>query len=365
MILYAGVVLVCTWLAASMEKKPALLKLFFCILTAALVAGLRAKTVGNDTPGYYLMFESIGERVFVREFAFLLYIKIFMGITGSAQACIFITALITNWLMILGFWKMRKYVSFGKIMFAYMCIPFFLTMSGIRQWLSISIICYGLHFILERKYIKYLFCMVLATLFHYSSVVSFAYLGIAILLNNTGKLNTIKVLKNIGILLASGVAIAAGYMLVNNEYQSYLSSPKLVTNTGLMASYRFLIFILYILILLVEKRKRAIQALPESHDDANRPASPETLITVLAGVGFLLWAVSTYASQFMLNVGRIGWVFLLSEGLLFAWFSKKKTILNQTGKYAMVVMFLYTLYSNIYMDGNMMVPYKFFWMRLF
>ena len=307
-ILYVSVVLVCTWLAMSMEKRPARLKLFFCILIAALIAGLRAKTVGNDTGGYFRMFDSVGTTEFVREPAFLLYIKIFMGITGSAQACIFITALITNWLMIAGFWKMRSYTSFGKMVFAYMCIPFFLTMSGIRQWLSISIVCYGLHFIFERKYVKYLFCMVLATLFHYSSVVSFSYLGIAIFLSNTGKLNTIKVLKNIGVLVICVIAIVGGYMLINNEYQSYLSTPKYASNTGLMAYYRFLIFFVYIAVALVAKRNRINQALTEAEVPANEPISTEKMVGIFAGTGFLIWTLCAYVSQYLSNVGphRLG-----------------------------------------------------------
>ncbi len=362
-ILYVGVVVVCTLLAASMEKRPARLKLFFCILVAALVAGLRAKTVGNDTLGYFRMFDSVGTTEFVREPAFLLYIKIFMGITGSAQACIFITALITNSLMIVGFWKMRRYTSFGKMVFAYMCIPFFLTMSGIRQWLSISIVCYGIHYIFDRKYIKYLFCMVIATLFHYSSIVSFAYLGIAIFLNNTGRLNTIKVLKNIVVLIVCALAIVAGYLLISSEYQAYLSAPKYASNTGLMAYYRFIIFFIYIAVAIVAKRKRANQELAETVTSADEPMPTEKMVGILAGTGFLIWTLCAYVSQYLSNVGRIGWVFLISEGLLYSQFAKKNATLNLIGKYAMIVMFLYTLYSTMYMDGNLMIPYKFFWMN--
>ena len=362
---YTGVVLVCSWLAASMEKKPKKLKLFFCILIAALIAGLRAKTVGNDTAGYFRMFDSYGVSEFVREPAFLLYIKVLMGITGSAQACIFITSFITNGLMIGGLWKMRSYASFGKMMFAYMCIPFFLTMSGVRQWLSISFVCYGLHFIQDRKYVKYLFFMAIATSIHYSSIVSFAYLGIAIVLNNTGKLNTIKVLNNIAILVVCALAIAAGYVLVSSEYSSYIATPKYASNTGLMSLYRFLILALFVAATIVQKRKIQTLLLSGEICSEGLPAAPEKLISVLAITGFSIWSVSAYMSQYLLNVGRIGWVFLLSEGLLYSQFSKSRSILYQIGKYAMVVMFLYTLYATIFMDGNLMVPYKFFWMIRF
>ncbi len=363
--MYVSPVILCTWLASSMQKKPKQLKLFFCILIAALVAGLRANTVGNDTIGYFRMFESYGEWGFIREPAFLLYIKVFMGITHSAQACIFITALITNGLLITGFWKLRRHISFPSMVFAFMCSTFFLTMSGMRQWLSISIVCYGFHYLLDKKYIKYLFIALIATLFHYSSIVSITYLGIAILLSNTGKLTTKIVLRNMAVLLLCGAAMVGGYMMVNREYQGYINIPEFESRTGLLTIFRFMIFAIFLVATMIANRKKRLH--PELVSDSSavlgESADMEKLLTMLAGVGFLLWTLSAFASQFMLNVGRIGWVFLISECLLFSRFMTKRSNMYTVGRYAMIFMFLYILYKTVTVDGNGLLPYTFFWMR--
>lgn len=364
--IYVGVVLACTLLAVSMEKRPGRLKLFFCILVAALVAGLRAKTVGNDTMGYFRMFESYGQWGFIREPAFLLYIKVFMGLTHDAQACIFITSFITNGLIMAGFWKLHDHVSFPSMIFAYMCIPYFLTLSGIRQWLSLSIVCYGFHFLLEKKNLKFLFTVMIAVLFHYSSIVSVTFLGVAILLSNTGKLNTAKVLRNIVVLVVCGATIAAGYVLVNSEYQSYIDVLQSESRTGMMTYFRFLIFGLFVVATVLANRKKRNQMSLEDGIEAEEGGGDggmDKLITMLTAVGYMLWMTSAFASQFLLNLGRTGWAFLISEGLMFSRFSQTRSNLHKIGKYAMIFIFLYTLYTTITMDGNMVVPYRFYWMR--
>jgi hypothetical protein len=366
--IFVSPVVLNTWLAFSMQKNPKRMKLLICILAAALVAGLRANTVGNDTIGYFRMFESYGEWGYIREPAFLLYIKVFMGITHSAQACIFITAFITNGLILTGFWKLHEQVSFPSMMFAYMCSTFFLTMSGMRQWLSLSIICYGFHYLLEKKYIKYLIVVLIAMMFHYSTIVAITYLGIAILLSNTGKLNAVKLIRNMAVLFVCGGAMAAGYMLISREYQGYVSIPEYESRAGLLTIFRFLIFALFVAAsLLTSKKRRGLPAFMEESaiDEPSGAEGMDKLLTMLAAVGFLIWMLSAYASQFMLNVGRIGWVFLISEGLLFSRFTKGRSNLFSVGKYAMIFMFLYILYKTITVDGNGLLPYSFFWMRLF
>jgi hypothetical protein len=67
----------------------------------------------------------------------------------------------------------KKSIALGFLV--YYVVYFFWSMNIIRQMIAIAIILYGTRFLEKHKYIKFLLFVLLATSFHYSSVVSLLF----------------------------------------------------------------------------------------------------------------------------------------------------------------------------------------------
>jgi hypothetical protein len=74
---------------------------------------------------------------------------------------------------ILLFSTFKKYSSnYALSIITYMAFGFYGSLSVIRQALAIAICVYGFRIVVDRQFIKYLFCIILACLFHPSAFVS-------------------------------------------------------------------------------------------------------------------------------------------------------------------------------------------------
>lgn len=91
---------------------------------------------------------------------------------GGVQTLFFIIALVTQILLYL---NLRKYSS--RILLSYLiyyCFFFFVfDLSGIRQGLAIQLFFYSIRFIINRSFLKFLICIIFATLFHWSAAILF------------------------------------------------------------------------------------------------------------------------------------------------------------------------------------------------
>ena len=62
-------------------------------------------------------------------------------------------------------------VPFESLVF-FITMFYFGSLSTVRQWLGIAIIFYGFRYVVQRKFIKYLLCVIVATLCHTSAIIS-------------------------------------------------------------------------------------------------------------------------------------------------------------------------------------------------
>ena len=153
---------------------------FFLFLIFWLVAGLRYET-GVDWPGYTQFFnhsESV-KKVLTNatttyfetqfEFGYVLLNSIIKTFTDNVQWLFLIIALITNLML---FSSIKKYSNhiFISLLIYYCTTYFILDMSGIRQCISLNIFLLSLSYIIEENFKKYILSILIASLFHNTSL---------------------------------------------------------------------------------------------------------------------------------------------------------------------------------------------------
>lgn len=153
-------------------NKPSLFITLIITAILVLVSGLRNNNIG-DTAAYYYLYKMVGSGQVLRgsyEAGFILFLSLLQRISANPQFMIFITALITNYLNI---WMLRKYNNLFELQtFMYITSGYYVaTMNGIRQALVASVLYASTKFIIEGKFLRYLFITVVMYTFHASALI--------------------------------------------------------------------------------------------------------------------------------------------------------------------------------------------------
>lgn len=153
--------------------------LFFALAPLLFLVCFRGEGVGSDTPQYYSYFENIkalvgddgmGAIVMTRlEPGFVYFIKVISLYFDTPQSLFIISAL----LFYIPFYriiaKYSRYPWLSVIMF--FSLNYNATMNVIRQYVAIGIIIIAFGFILKKQKTKFVLSVLLATMFHYTSIV--------------------------------------------------------------------------------------------------------------------------------------------------------------------------------------------------
>ena len=165
-------------------KSKSKYKTRFWLLMTILIAsapGFFRYMVGLDYETYYL----VGERIISTNtleyalscwgrlepsFGLLVY---YLGKVGaSANVAIGLYAILTQFFMVVGIWKYRRDVNSTVAFFVYMSTFYFRTYNMFRQALAMSIILYGIHYLRDKKYLKFIICVIGATFIHRAAIIS-------------------------------------------------------------------------------------------------------------------------------------------------------------------------------------------------
>ena len=84
-------------------------------------------------------------------------------------------------------------------------------------------------------------------------------------------------------------------------------------------------------------------------------------VLLVSFIGFFLWTSIAWFGQYYLNIARIGWVFLLCQGLLYSNYFRKKTQLARLTNFAILIILLYSFFSLLSSAESQ--PYIPFWME--
>ncbi|WP_394186443.1 EpsG family protein [Metabacillus halosaccharovorans] len=152
--------------------KPNKFTLFIVCICLVIVAGLR-NTIGDT----YFYMQTYATQDFTWEYilenkdpgfgVLQMYLK---RISNDPQILIFLTALVTNILIVITLYKYTKMIEISLYVFITSGM-FIVSMNGIRQFLAASIIFWATKYLLTGKFKQYFFIVLFASTFHESALI--------------------------------------------------------------------------------------------------------------------------------------------------------------------------------------------------
>lgn len=226
------------------------------VLIISFIAGIRYG-VGTDFFEYVKWFNVYSRRsinLFDRNFGFDIMIRIIQIFTDNPQWLFFISALVINHLVMIFIKRNTSLFDLGFYLFITLYL-FYSSLNITRQWIAIAIFLYALNFAFEKKLLKFLFVMVIATSFHTSAILMLPLYFILQLEVN---------LKNMFVVFISTLIIGLNFestlsyiakmlpMLNVNNYIRFFNSIFATSGGGGWA-YTFLLFSVFIFMIVSKK----------------------------------------------------------------------------------------------------------------
>lgn len=161
-----------------------LLVLFLLISFASLRFG-----VGTDYYNYYNMYNRVNMQPFslknvfqgrtnFREPAFYILNFLLKKVIGYEYAIFWLCAILTYVLIYMGMKKGSKHTAYSLLCF--ILLGFYTSsFNGMRQWVAVAIVFYGITFLLNQSWHKFIFVVLLASMFHYSALLMFPFILLA------------------------------------------------------------------------------------------------------------------------------------------------------------------------------------------
>lgn len=245
-------------LISTKRTKGAKIYLKITFFMFGILLMFRAINVGNDTDQYTYIFNNISQASNIQsyitnsrfEIGYIYLNKLLSLISDNPQIIFIITGAFTA-------------LSFGRFIYKYSELPwmstfmfltlqfFDLSMSGVRQIVSITILLFSYDFIVKRKFIKFLLLVLLASTIHTSAILFLIIYPLTSKLKGK-KFYIVSTITCIGIFLGFQYIIPfIGKMFpqyikyLTNDASSYSTSPKLAI---------FLMLALWLIMFIIAKK---------------------------------------------------------------------------------------------------------------
>jgi hypothetical protein len=340
-VLFGGVLLVAKSAELTNDRKLA----YGVIAILSLVAGLRAETVGIDTAGYLNAIEHIIagrlEYAYGMEWSFRFICYAISFVIKEPQIFMIIFALVTNTLIVTRLWELKNHISFTWAIFAYYSMFYMMSMNVSRQFIAIAIVFYCSKYLLAGKNIKFVFGVVIASLFHQTALISILLIWFNVV--NWNNMNRAQRRFFVFVTVLSPISIIYVQKILL-QYSGYLKTREI--------SIGFMIIVKMIILLLTVLTLNQTENICEDNTKLIR-FSRVTLIC-----GLLLTSLG-YIFRF---ADRIGLYFYVFESIYVGnIFKQINTRNNFIIKMMITILFAYLFVSNTLGNGQGQNPYLFFW----
>lgn len=350
-IVYISLLLVSFFFARRAEIKEDKKYVIYIITIFALIAGLRKFTVGIDTKGYMDAIDNIIvgnlRLAYGLEWSFRYICYGISYLIKDSQWFLMIFAFVSNAFIILRIWDFREYASFSVSVIAYYIMFYMMSLNLMRQFVAIAIIFYATRYLEKGQHIKYVCYILVATLFHRSSLIAVLF----VLFNITAwKFLTKKQKVFLGAVICCSPVLGIYIYKSMNQYLSYFEESDF--NIGAMIIIKCLL--LMASYVMVDKASRV----PLSKDSLVRRGYIQRTSATSYALGLLLTGTE-YIWKFVSRIGLYFYVFeTVYVGIVF---KQKNTRNNIIFKLLFIMILAYQFMINMIGNGQGQHPYLFFW----
>lgn len=325
---------------SSNKKRLKYILVFMATLQLILLLSLRHFSIGSDVPGYMLFFkkDSMGFN-YVFDHRFELGYKVLNNIisifTNNDQLFLTVIAILSI-------------APIGRFIYKYSKMPFLsltvyiafnyyaFTFSGLRQAISYAIIFISYDYIKDRKLMKFLICVVCASLFHKSALIFIPAYYIYRIKINKVVISSLIVLDLVVFIFRKPIFA----FLINNFYQSF----SIVESS----SYTWMAFCTLI-VLLGSFVYKSIINISEDNGGLYMFLLMGVSLMLFASVGNNVMRIADYYYMFV--------IIFIPEALIALKDKKLALVVAYLIVVGLIVIYLWFLKGSPF--G--IVPYKFFW----
>ncbi len=211
-------------------EKHKVLYFLIVLLFPVLIATIRVD-VGTDYRNYYWCYEliSTGESV-PYEFLFVWLNKISIYLFQDFRGVFFLSALITYGCILWALERLNSDISVSISLWIFYCIYFPASLNGMRQLIAVAIVFLAYTYLNEEKYKHFFVLMIIAILFHTSSLVAIFALLIKIASKkNCGITITVIAIVSIFLLFFSKSILRLLPDFIMSEFGVYIGYEKTIT----------------------------------------------------------------------------------------------------------------------------------------
>ncbi len=171
------------------------------------------------------------------EFGYKIINYLINRLTGNYNVCQFFFSFVPIAIIEIKLWQKREYIDFSfALLYVYMTLYYFIISAGlVRIFFAVSIVFYGLDFIVNNNKKKYILCVIIASLFHRSAL--FMLLLLILLINDEYFYKRVKLFSCLVFVLVPLILFfVSKYIapLLGERYSSY-SQMESVGNASLLS----------------------------------------------------------------------------------------------------------------------------------
>lgn len=280
-------------------------------------------------------------------------------VTGSIQGVFFLTHFVIVIFIYKGLEEYKKEisVSYGMLVFYFMFYGS--SLNAMRQWIAIAIIFWGTHFLMKEQTRNFFITVIIALLFHNSSVIGLVLYVIYIYMKQLGRKRIISIngkhLSNDTYKFLVIVVVGITSLLCINTLGSVLASIS-----DVFARYVriYISGTVHIMLMQIIRRTPIIILVFINWKQLKEKAIDSPFLTAMLIVDTLISQLGSITTQ----SSRMGYFFSIYEvilipELIFVKFGKKRIFY-----FILIAVFLFIgfYYDNVLMGRSEIIPYKFY-----
>lgn len=226
-----------------LAKLPYCLLIFIGLLIPAIIAGVRDYSVGTDvlvygntwfnrafTADYKTYIEWATSSSVGSGYAFLNYV--ISRFTNNPHIFYFVYNFLENIIIFLGIKHFSGQINVTLGMSTYYFLFFNVLLNILRQGMALALIVWGLKYVVDKKFIKYILVVAVATLFHNTSFLAILIYLVYWISNDVKNTSVLKDIVSLSIvmliliLFTQLTTVLFSHLLLSDRYQAFIGSSN-------------------------------------------------------------------------------------------------------------------------------------------